>query len=313
MGIKALVSTRARRAHDVLFVYGLALVLLGLWCTRSFLSDAWTLASLPLIWTRQAETFYISAEHDDFDVTFANSNIHQTSAAPFPDRVPPILHHISLGSGATTHSKWAEVRQTCLDIHPGWEAHLWTDDTADAFVATQFPELREMWRSYRYPIQRIDALRYMVLYHHGGIHITSHQPPASTPPYLPLSLCSTNSNHRHTGVILDMDLQCKRALGPLRRFDFVAPAAHPTGFSVGFMMASKRNAYVGQLVANLPRYDKHWLGLPYPTVMFSTGCHYASWVFLPLLFSLFFFVSTASLSRRVVGESGLLTGGPLVT
>lgn len=79
-----------------------------------------------------------------------------------------------------------------------------------------------------------------------------------------------------TGVILDMDLQCKRALGPLRRFDFVAPAANPTGFSIGFMMAEKGNEFVGELVANLKRYNRHWLGLPYPTVMFSTGCHYAS-------------------------------------
>ena len=75
-----------------------------------------------------------------------------------------------------------------------------------------------------------------------------------------------------------MDLQCKRAFGPLRRFEFVAPAAHPTGFSIGFMMASKGNAYVRQLVDNLQRYNRHWLGLPYPTVMFSTGCHYASCV-----------------------------------
>lgn len=73
-----------------------------------------------------------------------------------------------------------------------------------------------------------------------------------------------------------MDLQCKRAFGPLRRFEFVAPAAHPTGFSIGFMMASKANPYVGALVANLERYNRNWLGLPYPAVMFSTGCHYAS-------------------------------------
>jgi mannosyltransferase OCH1-like enzyme len=259
------------------------LVLLGLWCAWSFLSDAWILASFPLIWTRHAEAFYISAEHDDFDRTFANYSIHQTSAAPLPDRVPPILHHISLGAGAATHSKWAEVRQSCVDIHPGWEAHLWTDDTADAFVAKHFPELREMWLSYRYPIQRIDALRYMALYHYGGMYGTCTVP--STTPYLPPHppLPSPNNPH-HTGVILDMDLQCKRALGPFRRFAFVAPAAHPTGFSVGFLMASKRNAYVGQLVANLPRYNKHWLGLPYPTVMFSTGCHYASWVFLSFSF-----------------------------
>ncbi len=44
------------------------------------------------------------------------------------------------------------------------------------------------------------------------------------------------------------------------------------------MMAAKGNEYVGKLVENLKRYNRHWLGLPYPTVMFSTGCHYASYV-----------------------------------
>jgi mannosyltransferase OCH1-like enzyme len=185
MGIKTLVAMRARRTHHVFFVCVLALALVGLWCARSFLSDAWTLASLPLIWTRHADTFYISAEHDGFDLTFANYSIHQTGAAPLPDRVPPILHHISLGSGAATHSKWAEVRQTCLDIHPGWKAHLWTDDTADAFVATHFPELRDMWLSSRSPIPRIDALRYLVLYHPGGVRTSTnpHSPPSPPPPH----------------------------------------------------------------------------------------------------------------------------------
>ncbi|KAK4155746.1 glycosyltransferase [Chaetomidium leptoderma] len=244
MGIITL-PTRVHRKHHCVFAFGFSLVLLGLWCSRSFLYDAWTLAALPLLWTRHAEGFYISAEHDGFDISFANYSTHQTSADPFPDLVPPVLHHISLGSGAATHSKWAEVRQSCLDLHPGWESFLWTDEAADTLVADHFPEQREMWKAYRYPIQKIDALRYMVLYRYGG-------------------------------VVLDMDLQCKRAFGPLRRFDFVAPAAHPTGFSIGFMMASKGNTYVGKLVENLARYNRHWLGLPYPTVMFSTGCHYAS-------------------------------------
>jgi len=244
MGVKSL-PTRVYRTHPVFFGCGIALLLLGLWCARNLLHDAWTLAALPLIWARHADRFYISAEHDGFDVTFANYSIQQTSAAPFPDRVPPVLHHISLGSGAARHRKWAQVRQSCLDLHPDWEAFMWTDETADALVAEHFPELYTMWKTYRYPIQRIDALRYMVLYQYGG-------------------------------VVLDMDLQCKRGFGPLRRFEFVAPAAHPTGFSIGFMMASKGNAYVRQLVDNLKRYNRHWLGLPYPTVMFSTGCHYAS-------------------------------------
>jgi mannosyltransferase OCH1-like enzyme len=78
------------------------------------------------------------------------------------------------------------------------------------------------------------------------------------------------------GVVLDMDLACTRSLDPLRQFDFVAPAAHPTGFSIGFMMASRRHPFVAELVRNLEIYNRRWFGLPYPTVMFSTGCHYAS-------------------------------------
>ncbi|KAK3937563.1 glycosyltransferase [Diplogelasinospora grovesii] len=245
MGVLPLPSARVHRTRPIFFTCGLVIGLLVLWCSRAVLHDTWALAALPLVWSHHSEQFLISAKADGFDVTFANYSRQQISAAPHEDKVPPILHHLALGSGASGHSRWKDARQSCIDMHPGWDAYLWTDETANAFVAEHFPELHHMWKTYRYPIQRIDALRYMVLYHYGG-------------------------------VILDMDLQCKRALGPLRRFDFVAPAAHPQGFSIGFMMASRQNEFVGKLVSNLKRYNRHWLGLPYPTVMFSTGCHYAS-------------------------------------
>ena len=167
MGVKSL-PARVHRMHPGILAVGSALVLIGLWCARHLLYDAYTLAALPLIWSRHARSFYLSARHDNFDVTFANYSIEQTSAAPYPDLVPPVIHHISLGSGAATHSKWNEVRQTCLDMHPGWDAILWTDEAADALVAESYPELHEMWTTYRYPIQKIDALRYMVLLKYGG-------------------------------------------------------------------------------------------------------------------------------------------------
>ncbi len=167
MGAKSL-PARVHRTHPGILAVGSALVLIGLWCARNLLYDAYTLAALPLIWSRHARSFYLSARHDNFDVTFANYTVDQISAAPYPDLVPPVIHHISLGSGAATHSKWAEVRQTCLDMHPGWDAILWTDEAADALVADSYPELHEMWTTYRYPIQKIDALRYMVLLKYGG-------------------------------------------------------------------------------------------------------------------------------------------------
>ncbi len=167
MGAKTL-PVRVHRTHPGLLGFAVALVLIGLWCGRSLLYDAYTLAALPLIWSRHARSFYLSARHDNFDVTFANYSVDQTSATPYPDLVPPVIHHISLGSGAASHANWAEVRQSCLDMHPGWDAFLWTDETADSLVADHFPELHEMWTTYRYPIQKIDALRYMVLYRYGG-------------------------------------------------------------------------------------------------------------------------------------------------
>lgn len=186
--------SRVRRAPAGLIAFAVALVLLGLWCARSVLYDTWTLAALPLLWSRQAERFYLSAQNDGFDITFKNYSVDQRSAAPFPDRVPPVLHHISLGSGASTHSKWTEVRQSCLDMHPDWEAFLWTDDTANDFVAHEYPELLDMWMSYRYPIQKIDALRYMVLYRYGGRPISyTHRSYIS----IKLIISSTRRHPRH--------------------------------------------------------------------------------------------------------------------
>ncbi|KAK4221340.1 glycosyltransferase [Podospora fimiseda] len=239
--------TRRTRFRRAFLPFLVSLFLLSGFAARFLLYDLYTLASLPITWSQHAETFYISPSRDDFDLTFQNYSLPQLDALPpYENKVPAILHHISLGNRAVTNSKWIEVRQSCLDIHTDWKAYLWTDETADLFVREEFPELYEMWtEGYKYPIQRIDALRYMVLFKYGG-------------------------------VILDMDLQCKRGLGPLRRFEFVAPAAHPTGFSIGFMMAAERNSFVGELVQGLKRYNRGWLGLPYTTVMFSTGCHYAS-------------------------------------
>jgi hypothetical protein len=86
-----------------------------------------------------------------------------------------------------------------------------------------------------------------------------------------------NSEASSPGIFLDLDLQCLRPLDPLRRFNFVAVAANPMGISNGFLMASPQHAFLKNVVQNLPRYNINWLGLPYATVMFSTGCHFLSY------------------------------------
>jgi mannosyltransferase OCH1-like enzyme len=228
-----------------LFICAICLSVAVLWFLRHLLYKSWTLAAVPFIWHANASSFILSDTNDAFDITFANYSQDQLSAAPYENVVPPILHHIALGmDDKDWREDWREAVQSCIDMHRSWKSYIWTDKTAEKFVAEKFPELLDIWKGYRFPVERVDALRYMVLYEYGGI-------------------------------ILDMDLKCRRALGPLRRFKFVAPEAYPTGFSIGFMMASKQNTFIREIVDNLATYDIQWL-LPYATVMFSTGCHYAS-------------------------------------
>ncbi|KAL3457302.1 hypothetical protein BJX64DRAFT_295966 [Aspergillus heterothallicus] len=203
---------------------------------------------LPLVWKPLAAEALISAEHDNFDVTFAKFTSNYTLAdSGVSSLIPTKLHHIHLGPRPPA-PEWIAARAECLRYHDSWETFLWDDTNATQFVREFYPHLYEMWMSYSYVVQRVDALRYMILATHGG-------------------------------AILDYDLACKHSLDPLRQFEFIAPVAHPTGFSVGMMLASPNSSLVHSLVQSLPRFDRRWLLLPYATVMFSTGCHYASTIY----------------------------------
>lgn len=82
------------------------------------------------------------------------------------DVVPAIFHHIVLGMEA--RPSWIKARDTCLDLHPGYDYMFWDDARAETFVKTEYAEYYDMWKAYKYPIQRADSLRYMVMYKYGG-------------------------------------------------------------------------------------------------------------------------------------------------
>ncbi|KAE8136327.1 hypothetical protein BDV38DRAFT_272153 [Aspergillus pseudotamarii] len=206
------------------------------------------LLQMPFIWQQSAADSIISHDHDSFDVTFrAYDGQQPPSKLHHLSPVPATLHHVHLG-GTALRPEWLAAREECLRIHPGWKTHTWDDTAANQFVRDHFPDLQDIWNNYPYLVQKVDALRYMILYIHGG-------------------------------AILDLDLVCKRSLEPLRRFDFVAPAAYPAGFSIGMLLSSPKNSFVRDLIDNLPRFNRRWFLFPYVTVMFSTGCHYASTIY----------------------------------
>lgn len=146
----------------------IALVFLVLMYFRHSIQVVLSITTLPITWRLTSSDFFISQQRDDFDITFGNYSEHKQSSEPeYPDLIPRILHQISLGHRAPREG-WMQARNACLAYHSDWETHLWTDENAAKLVEEKFPHLKDMWYGYKYPIQRIDALRYMVLFEYGG-------------------------------------------------------------------------------------------------------------------------------------------------
>ena len=55
--------------------------------------------------------------------------------------------------------RWRAARRACMELHPGWEFRLWTDEDAARLVQEAFPGLWPTFRAYRFSIQRADAIR----------------------------------------------------------------------------------------------------------------------------------------------------------
>lgn len=159
-------------------------------------------------------------------------------------KVPPIIHHVMINWNKPIPETWKQAADACKQIHPDYVFMDWDDESAESFIREEHPDFYSTWVNYKYPIQRADSLRYLLLYTYGGIY-------------------------------LDMDLQCRRSLDPLRKFNFVSPEANPVGITNAFMISSPKNEFMKSLVKDLANFD-HWYFIPYGTVMFSTGCMFTS-------------------------------------
>lgn len=66
--------------------------------------------------------------------------------------------------------KWKESSTQWQALHPGWRYHYTTDEDNRSFVQQEFPQYLDTYDKLPYPIQRADMIRYMYLYHMGGVY-----------------------------------------------------------------------------------------------------------------------------------------------
>lgn len=154
-----------------------------------------------------------------------------------PQLIPKIIHQ----TYKTTKipDQWLQGQQNCQILNPDYQYILWTDQMARDFIEEQYPWFLKTFDSYKFNIQRADAIRYFILSHYGGIYI-------------------------------DLDDGCNRNLDPLLTVPALVRKTIPTGISNDVMGAVPNHPFFLKAVSMLERYHRNWL-VPYITIMFSTG------------------------------------------
>lgn len=83
--------------------------------------------------------------------------------------IPSIIHQT--WKDLEVPSEAARLQETWKAHHPRWTYRLWTDSDNRQFLQSHYPWFLETYDRYRDHICRVDAVRYFILQHYGGVFI----------------------------------------------------------------------------------------------------------------------------------------------
>ncbi|PHH93326.1 hypothetical protein CDD83_7111 [Cordyceps sp. RAO-2017] len=169
-----------------------------------------------------------------------------TSSSRRPRPVPRIIHQIFHNwkdpGNETMPADWHDMRQSCIALHPTWEHKLWREDASRAFIQTEYPWFLDTYDNFRFPVQRVDALRYFLLRHFGGIY-------------------------------MDLDNGCRANLEPLLYYPAWVTDGGQGALSNNILGAEPEHPFWILMTDSI----KAWAGdfvLPYITISYATGQWY---------------------------------------
>ena len=151
--------------------------------------------------------------------------------------IPKIIHQTYKDENIPSH--WQAGQAQCKSLNPDYEYILWTDEMIEDFISEEFPWFLPTLKSYKYPIQKADVIRYFVLWKYGGIYV-------------------------------DLDDTCQRSFDPLLKYPVFLRKTAPFGVSNDVMGAIPNHPFFYKAIHSLKHYNKNWYA-PYFTIMASTG------------------------------------------
>ncbi|PYI14635.1 mannosyl phosphorylinositol ceramide synthase SUR1 [Aspergillus violaceofuscus CBS 115571] len=201
-------------------------------------SLSWLASYLQFSTARQ--TNLITAEHLAPDPTRAA----RLQAAPLTSDIPRIIHRTWRHLTSDIPSEWSNATTSCQAQNPECQQYIWTDETAHQFIARHFPWYLAAYTDHLLPMQRVDALRYFLLWHYGG-------------------------------VFLDPELGCRRSLEPLLSAENVQqgtvllPQRWPYGVGTEMIASPPAHPFVIKLALTV--HDHCWSGIPAYVMAFASS------------------------------------------
>jgi mannosyltransferase OCH1-like enzyme len=167
--------------------------------------------------------------------------------------IPPIIHFIWFPNLYHDHLDISQIPavgsdtpELCRKHNPDYQINIWNASAARTLLEEHYGWFLPRYDAYRHPIQRVDAFKYFVLWHYGGVY-------------------------------MDLDISCRRALDPLLQFPAWYPKASPSGVNNDLMATRARHPLTGMMLEQLAPRDKDRL-FPYLTIFWSTGPQFVSGV-----------------------------------
>lgn len=165
--------------------------------------------------------------------------------------IPPVIHFIWFPNLYHEHLDVSQIPaigsqapDLCREHNPQYQINTWNDTSARELLEEYYGWFLPRYDAYKHPIQRVDAFKYFVLWHYGGVY-------------------------------MDLDIACRRPLDPLLPFPAWYPKASPFGVNNDLMATRARHPLVGMMLEQLAPRDKNWF-FPYLTIFWSTGPQFVS-------------------------------------
>jgi mannosyltransferase OCH1-like enzyme len=164
-----------------------------------------------------------------------------------PDwHIPSIIHFIWFKNLYETRpdvtkipSMGSKAPEICQRYNPDFEIKIWNASAGRDLLEQHYAWFLPTYDNYAHPIQRVDAVKYFVLYHYGGFY-------------------------------LDLDIECRRSLQPIQRFPAWIPRASPQGLNNDAFAARAHHPAWKRMTEMLKPRDINWI-FPYLTIFWSTG------------------------------------------